>query len=171
MGGTDAAENLIEITVTQHAMYHFCNYQLWGNEEDRIAWRMLGKQITLDEAKLEAVHLGGKRGAQRIKEKLKDPDNLKEYKKKCREAYHNSPNRDKMIKNAKENQSKAVEAARRPESNKKRKQTLSNIKHQQGEKNSQYGKMWITNGTKDGSYTISKDDIIPEGYIKGRVCK
>jgi hypothetical protein len=38
MGGTDAVENLVEITVTQHAMYHFCNYQLWGNEEDKIAW-------------------------------------------------------------------------------------------------------------------------------------
>ena len=29
MGGTDDPENLVEVTVTQHAMFHFCNYQLW----------------------------------------------------------------------------------------------------------------------------------------------
>lgn len=171
MGGTDIAENLVEVTVTQHAMYHFCNYQLCGNEEDKIAWRMLGKQITLDEAKLEAVKLGGRRGCEALKEKLKDPDNLKEYKEKCREAYHNSPNRDKMIKNAKENQSKAVESARTPEAIKKKKKIFKEIKHQQGEKNSQYGKMWITNGTKEGTCIISKESPIPEGYRKGRVCK
>ena len=132
---------------------------------------MLGKQITLDEAKLEAVKLGGRRGCEALKEKLKDPDNLKEYKEKCREAYHNSPNRDKMIKNAKENQSKAVESARTPEAIKKKKKIFKEIKHQQGEKNSHYGKMWITDVTKDGSYRISKDDMIQEGYRKGGVCK
>jgi hypothetical protein len=67
-------------------------------------------------------------------------------------------------------QVKAVEEAKKPESIRKKKQTLSKIKHQQGETNSQYGKMWITDGTKDGSYRISKVDIIPEGYRKGRVC-
>jgi hypothetical protein len=76
-----------------------------------------------------------------------------------------------MIKNAKENQSKAVESARTPEAIKKKKKIFKEIKHQQGEKNSHYGKMWITDGTKDGSYRISKDDMIPEGYRKGRVCK
>jgi hypothetical protein len=29
MGGPDTPENLVEVTVTQHAMFHFCNYQLW----------------------------------------------------------------------------------------------------------------------------------------------
>lgn len=171
MGGTDTAENLVEITVTQHAMYHFCNYQLWGKDEDKIAWKMLGGQISAGEAYLEARKLGGKRGAQKIKEKLQNPEILKVYKEKCKKAFHNSPNREYMIERAKINQVKAVEAAKKPESIIKRKQTLSIIKHQQGEKNSQYGSMWITDGTKDGSYRISKDDMIPEGYWKGRVCK
>jgi hypothetical protein len=170
MGGTDVAENLVEITVTQHAMYHFCNYQLWGNEEDKIAWRMLGKQITLDEAKIEAVKLGGKKGGEVLKEKLKNPDNLKEYKEKCRESYYNSPNKDRMISIAKKNQPKAVEAARTPEAIKRKKKKLKEIKHQQGKKNSQYGKMWITNGTKEGTYRINKEEPIPEGHWKGRVC-
>ena len=132
---------------------------------------MLGGQITAGEAYLEARKLGGKRAAQKIKEKLQNPEVLKEYKKQCKKAYYNSKNLDKMLAYAKINQPKATEAAKNPESNRKRKQTYKKIGHQQGEKNSHYGKIWITNGTKNGSYRISKDDIIPEGYRKGRVCK
>ena len=169
MGGTDAVENLVEVTVTQHAMYHFCNYQLWGNEEDKIACRMLGGQISVGEASLLAIKLGGKRGVQKLKEKLQNPDNLKEYKEKCKKAYHNSPHKEKMINNAKQNQSKAVEAAKQPQAIEKRKEKLKQIKHQQGEKNSQYGTMWITNGTKEGSYRIKKGEQIPEGFRPGVV--
>jgi hypothetical protein len=171
MGGTDIAENLVEVSITQHAIFHYCNYQLWKNEEDKIAWKMLGGQITAGEAYLEARKLGGKRGSQKIKEKYQNPEVLKVYKEKCKEAFYNSPNREYMIERAKINQPKATEAAKKPESNRKRKQTLSAIKHQQGEKNSQYGSMWITNETKEGTYKINKNDPIPEGYRKGRVCK
>jgi hypothetical protein len=38
-----------------------------------------------------------------------------------------------------------------------------------GQSNSQYGTMWITNGTTNSK--ISKDDDIPKGYRKGRVLK
>jgi hypothetical protein len=68
MGGSNDPENLVEVTVTQHAMFHFCNYQLWGNEEDRIAWRALSGQITADEAALEAQSLGAKKGGNKNKE-------------------------------------------------------------------------------------------------------
>jgi hypothetical protein len=68
MGGTDQPENIVEVTVTQHAMFHFCNYQLWGNEEDRIAWRGLSGLIAPDEAALEAMSLGGKKAGNKSKE-------------------------------------------------------------------------------------------------------
>ncbi len=68
MGGLDTPENLVEVTVTQHAMFHFCNYQLWGNGEDFIAWRCLSGQITIDEANLEAQLLGAKKGGRINKE-------------------------------------------------------------------------------------------------------
>jgi hypothetical protein len=72
MGGPDTLENLVEVTVTQHAMFHFCNYQLWGNIEDRIAWRGLAGLISPDEAALEAMILaskkGGKKGGNKNKE-------------------------------------------------------------------------------------------------------
>lgn len=68
MGGLDNKENLVEVTITQHAMFHYCNYQLWGNEEDRLAWRGLSGQITPDEVALESMILGGKKGGNKIKE-------------------------------------------------------------------------------------------------------
>jgi hypothetical protein len=60
-------------------------------------------------------------------------------------------------------------AAQSPDAREKRKRTLAEIKHQQGEKNSQYGKMWITNGIE--SMMIHKNDIISSGWKKGRVLK
>ena len=68
MGGTDEPENIVEVTVTQHAMFHFCNYQLWGNEEDKIAWRGLSGLITPDEVALKAMVLGGRNGGNKSKE-------------------------------------------------------------------------------------------------------
>jgi hypothetical protein len=68
MGGSNDPENIVEVTVTQHAMFHFCNYQLWSNDEDRIAWRALSRQITFDEAALEAMVLGCKKGGNKHKE-------------------------------------------------------------------------------------------------------
>jgi hypothetical protein len=121
MGGNDVAENLVEITITQHAMYHFCNYQLWGNEEDKIAWLGLSNSINPTEASLLAHKFG-------------------------------------------------VEKSRTPKAIEKKKKKLKEIEHQKGEKNSQYGKMWITNGTKEGTYKINKNDLIPNGFRKGRVC-
>jgi len=171
MGGSDAKENLVEVSVTQHAMFHFCNYQLWKNEEDKIAWCSLSGQISFDDAKIQAQRMGSKRGIESFRKLYKNPEYKNNFIEKCRESFYNSPHRDKMLDRCRKNHSKAIEMAKRPESNKKRKQTFSKIKHQQGTNNSQYGKMWITNGTKDGSYRINKEDPIPEGYKKGRVCK
>jgi len=50
---------------------------------------------------------------------------------------------------------------------KKKKSAFERNNHQQGSKNSQYGKMWITNGME--SKSIKKDQPIPHGWRKGRV--
>lgn len=67
----------------------------------------------------------------------------------------------------KELQKIAIIAALSPESNEKRKQTLKNIRHQQGEKNNQFGTCWITNGIENRK--IKKENEIPNGWRKGRV--
>lgn len=64
-------------------------------------------------------------------------------------------------------QSEICIRAQTPKARKKRIETLSSIKHQQGDKNSQFGKMWITDGIKNK--TIMKSDLIPDGYRKGRI--
>ena len=51
----------------------------------------------------------------------------------------------------------------------KREITYRKIKHAQGEKNSQYGTMWITN--KQENRKIKKTDLILEGWRKGRITK
>jgi hypothetical protein len=48
----------------------------------------------------------------------------------------------------------------------KRKISETNKIKQKGELNSQYGTMWITNGIENKK--IKKDEIIPEGWTKGR---
>ena len=48
-----------------------------------------------------------------------------------------------------------------------RKRVLNHL----GEKNSQYGKMWIYNSLTKESIRIMKTDPIPEGWRKGRFCK
>ena len=48
------------------------------------------------------------------------------------------------------------------------KKALKEINHQQGEKNSQFGTMWITNG-RDNKKVKKDIDFIPEGWYKGRV--
>lgn len=48
----------------------------------------------------------------------------------------------------------------------KKKEIYAKIGHSQGEKNSQYGTMWITNGVDNKK--ILSSDTIPNGWMKGR---
>ena len=63
------------------------------------------------------------------------------------------------------------QAALSPSSRKKRSETFREIKHQKGERNSQHGTMWITDGTREGNRKIKKGDPVPEGFRPGRVLK
>lgn len=58
--------------------------------------------------------------------------------------------------------------ANTPEAIIKRKQTYASIGHQQGTKNSQFGKQWIYNSDTLESIRINKTDPIPPGWVKGR---
>lgn len=67
---------------------------------------------------------------------------------------------------SKEHQLKTTNAARSDSANEKRKKTMRDNHHSQGTNNTQYGSMWITNGSFNQK--IKKDDIVPEGWRKGR---
>ena len=77
----------------------------------------------------------------------------------------------KFLEMCKKSLAIARQKALSEESKLKRIETFKLINHQQGTKNSMYGTMWITDGTKESSYRISKTAPVPPGYRKGRVCK
>jgi hypothetical protein len=60
-GGTDEFDNMITISRTCHTMFHYCNWKLWGNKEDYIAYRGLASQISKEEIIKEISSMTGKR--------------------------------------------------------------------------------------------------------------
>ena len=65
----------------------------------------------------------------------------------------------------------ACKAAQSPEARAKRIQSFRENNHQQGEKNSQFGKQWIYNDSLKICKRINKDELIPDGWNKGRKMK
>lgn len=147
-GGSDSPSNLIKVSVTKHAMFHFCNWQLWGDKRDWLAWRGLTGEIGKEELVYQLRMAGSQKGLLKMHARGATPA---------------------RIEAARRNQPKATLAAKSPESNQKRKESFERIGHSQGDKNSQYGTMWITNGTINKK--IKKTDQILEGYYPGRKLK
>ena len=56
-------DNVVEVTTTQHAMFHYCEWRLHGLREDFIAWKGLSQAIGKEELFLERSALGGSKGA------------------------------------------------------------------------------------------------------------
>lgn len=147
-GGSNDKSNLVTVSVTQHAMFHFCNWQLWGDKRDWLAWRGLigeiGKEEIVHQLRLEGLRKGRAKSI----------------------VIGSTPAR---AANARKHQPKAVEAARSETSKQKRQATFKAISHQQGERNSQFGTCWITDGIT--SIKVDRNAPIPDGWRRGRVMK
>ena len=68
MGGGDEPENLIELSVEDHALAHKELWEKHGLEEDRIAWLALSGQMTMTEAKILSQEAGRLRGSANVKD-------------------------------------------------------------------------------------------------------
>ncbi len=68
LGGSNNPQNLVEVSTTQHAIFHYCNWRLWGNEEDKIAWRALAGYSQKEEIIHQVISLAGKKGGKVAKE-------------------------------------------------------------------------------------------------------
>jgi hypothetical protein len=77
--------------------------------------------------------------------------------------------KEKILNILRSTQAKATKASTSPEAIKKKKEKLKEIKHQQGEKNSQYGTILIHNLELRQTKRIKKDDPIPFGWEKGAI--
>lgn len=68
LGGSNELQNLVEVSPIQHAMFHYCNWRLWGNTEDKIAWRALVGYSSKEEIIHQVISLAGKKGGKIAKE-------------------------------------------------------------------------------------------------------
>jgi hypothetical protein len=59
-GGTDHPNNLLSLTIEDHAEAHRILYETYGRWQDEIAWKSLSKQITCAEATKIAQSLSNK---------------------------------------------------------------------------------------------------------------
>jgi hypothetical protein len=64
-GGTDDPDNLIELTIEEHAIAHKKLYETYGNEFDRLAYLALSGHIGKEEINLEKMRLGAIKGGKR----------------------------------------------------------------------------------------------------------
>lgn len=67
MGGKYTENNVISVEVTlcnkqtaNHVMWHYANWQLWGKEEDLLAWKGLSGYYSKEECIQQRLILGGK---------------------------------------------------------------------------------------------------------------
>jgi hypothetical protein len=146
-GGTDDSSNLVEVTVTQHAMFHYCNWQLWGDKRDWLAWKGLTGEISQEERIFELRKLGGYLGGKATGEK---PET-----------------KERMRRLAHLHREKAIASATTLEAKLKRKKTFEAIQHQQGTRNSQFGRPKSEESNKQRSLKLQKFSSItvktPEG--------
>jgi len=61
-GGKYSDNNVVELTPTQHAMWHFAEWKRKGKWEDKVAWQGLSGIISHEEAIALAMSKGGKKG-------------------------------------------------------------------------------------------------------------
>lgn len=92
MGGTDDPNNLIEVSITQHIMWHFANWKLWGNYQDSVAYKLLANTDASKEAELLRL--------QKSKEAIRNmtPEQRKNLAKKSAEIKRKPENREKLSK-------------------------------------------------------------------------
>ena len=67
-GGTNDPPNLVEISLTQHAMFHYCEWKLHGKRADYVAWKRLVGNLKDEELVHQKLIMGGETSGKRCKE-------------------------------------------------------------------------------------------------------
>lgn len=93
---------------------------------------------------------GGQISARRDSNPFKDPE--------FQQKYACSPEHMKLMQ----------DCAKNPEVIARRKETYKERKHSQGENNSQFGRIWISNVLTKELRRITINDNIPEGWVRGK---
>jgi len=64
MGGDDSKENLIELSIEEHALEHKKLWEMHGHQEDYLAWQGLSGLMTKEELVKEMLKMAGRKGAE-----------------------------------------------------------------------------------------------------------
>ena len=67
-GGTNDPSNLVEISLTQHAMFHYCEWKLHGKRADYVAWKRLVGNLKDEELVHQKLIMGGEISGKKCKE-------------------------------------------------------------------------------------------------------
>lgn len=149
MGGTDDKSNLIILTVEEHAEAHKKLFEEHGHWQDYVAWQGLAKLISKEEIVRLIQSYAGK---------------------KTRSLYPNPFDGVKIGGNFsinEEHRKLCSDLSRSEQAKYKKKKKYKEIKHQQGELNSQYGKVWCVEKDSVNLSLRKKFDknSIPENWI------
>ena len=71
MGGTDDPENLIELTIEEHAEVHRKLYEEYGKWQDYYAWKGLSGQIGKEQLIKEILLIASKKGGEKARDSKK----------------------------------------------------------------------------------------------------
>lgn len=166
MGGSDHPDNLIELTVYEHAEAHRLLYEIHGKHEDYVAWKALSGTIGKEELVRELMRLGsikqGKANAEsghmRNIQKLGASVGGKKSSQTCREkgvnAFFDPILRSDIAKLGGKAQGKANAESGH----------LKRIAQLPNERNR--GMIWITNGTDNKM--INGNGEVYEGWRRGK---
>lgn len=147
MGGTDDPENLVELTIEEHAEAHRKLFEEYGCWQDEIAWKGLAKMIEKSEIIRRVQSEAGK---ERIRKKGNPFTST--------HTQYNFKINDEFRK-------KISALANTPEAIAKKRKTMSENNHQKGEKNSQFGMKWCVEENAKNLNLRKKFKEPPKGWI------
>lgn len=169
LGGSNDSSNIIEVTITQHSMWHFCNYQLWGNWEDYLAHKALSGQIKGQDIIKFKLDRGSKKGGEMFSKRMKEKEFKEKIIQNLKNKWEEPEYKEKILNHLERVRPLAIEAAKTPEARKNRMEAMKRNNHQKGEKNPQYGTRWVYNLELKISKRIKKEENLPKGWQEGRV--
>ena len=179
-GGDYTEGNVISVEVVKcdgntsnHAMWHYANWRLWGKLEDRLAWKGLAGFYSREEIIEERMRINGRNWGLRCAGRVLTDEHKRAIAESHKGLTHSAETKLKMSQSRKGRESPQKGKARTPEEREKISKTLrgreKSEKTRERMRESQLGKhrgkSWWVN--EEGETRFSRE-CPGEGWTKGR---